>query len=59
LREQNLERVGDDGLADGLRDKHHLSLGERLEHERREVSIFSEQQQVLYRKGGKKREELQ
>jgi len=55
LRKQNPEGIGNDGLADGLRNKDHLPLGERLEHERREVSIFSEQEEVLWQNAKTKR----
>lgn len=47
LREEDAERVGDDGLADSLRAEHHLALGEGLEHERRKVAILAEEQEVL------------
>ena len=47
LREKNSEGIGDDSFADGLRTEDHLSLRESLEHERREVTILSEQEQVL------------
>lgn len=47
LGEQNAERVRDDGLADCLRTEHVLAPRERLEQKGCEVSIFSEEQQVL------------
>jgi hypothetical protein len=47
LTEKHPECVGDDGLADGLRTEDHFAARERPQHERREVSILSEEEQVL------------
>lgn len=51
LREEDSEGVGYNSLADSLRTKDHLSLGEGLEHQGGEVTIFSEQEQVLLVQG--------
>lgn len=50
LREEHAERVRDDRLANGLRTEEHLALRERLEKERRQVTVFAEQQQILCRR---------
>ena len=47
LRQQDVELVGDDSLADSLGHKHHLAVGEVAEHERRQEAILSKKQQVL------------
>lgn len=47
LREQDLESVRHRGLALCLRNKEQLAARENLEHERRQVTVLSEQQQVL------------
>lgn len=47
LRQQHLEFVWYNSLAYGLRNENLLAFRESLEHERREVSIFAEEEQVL------------
>lgn len=47
LGQQDAEAIRDDRLANSLWTEDHLALGECLEHERCEVSIFTEQEQVL------------
>lgn len=47
LREQDSETFRHDRLAYGLRAEHHLSLRERLEHECREVSVFTKEEKIL------------
>lgn len=51
LGEQYHELVGDDSLANGLRDEDLLALGERLEHQCGEVSILTQEKQVLLVQG--------
>lgn len=47
LGQENLELCGDRGLADSLRHKYLLTLRECPEHQRGQVAIFAEQEQVL------------
>jgi hypothetical protein len=47
LRKEDRERVGNDRLTHRLRAEHHLPPRERPQHERREVTIFSEKEEVL------------
>lgn len=51
LRQQNAESIWDDSLAHGLRAEDHFALGERLEHERGEIPIFTKEKQVLLVEG--------
>lgn len=51
LGEQNQELVRDDSLTDGLRDKDLLALGEGLQHQSGQVSIFTQEKQVLLVQG--------
>ena len=47
LREKNAERIRNGSLADSLRNEYLFALGEGLEHERRQISVFTKQKQVL------------
>ena len=47
LREKNGESIRDGSFADSLRNEDLLTLREGLEHERRQISVFTEQEQVL------------
>jgi hypothetical protein len=47
LREQNAERVWHDRVANGLRQVHHFALWISFEHERGQVSVFPQKQQIL------------
>lgn len=47
LREKNKEGIRYDSLANSLRHKHHFPLGECLEHQCRQVSIFTKQEKIL------------
>ena len=47
LREKDSKLVGDNCLAHGLGAEHHLALGECLKHERGEVPILAEEEQVF------------
>ena len=47
LREEDGELFGDSGLAYRLWNEDLLAFGEGLQHQRREVSIFTKEQQIL------------
>ena len=51
LRKKNAEGIRNNSLADSLRAEHVLTLGERLQHESSEVSIFTEKEEVFLVKG--------
>jgi len=51
LTEKNAERIWDYSLANRLRNEDLFSMGESLQHQRRQVSIFSQQQQILLVQG--------
>lgn len=44
LGEENAKGIRNDGLADSLRAEYVLALREGLEHERGEISIFTEEE---------------
>lgn len=51
LREKDSKGIGNDGLANCLRTEHHLAAREGSKHECSEITIFTEEEQVLLVKG--------